>query len=473
MKPSNNHSSRPLASAPKLRRRTLLRASAAALALPTVFVNRGALGAPPLSCDYYGMVKHLIYIRLNGGFRFTTAFNGDVADQFNPFGLADGLADGTEWGASKLLEGSGWLDDTLRGVGMRPVTDFSNEMAVLATVDHEPFSGGADGNHGTGLERYLTGTVGGENSLFTMLNYGIRERIETAAANGDIVLPPFVLGSSGMAKGAGPYAAYRPPLVQGDSFDGFAFSGQAELPEWAQQMVRDGDANHRSRLMVPAQSLVDAYIGTRESTEKFSQIFNSEELKINNDSEELIDGISNNQLAQMFGDDGAGRRVRLGLRLFRHGCPAVYLDEGGYDMHSGEDDRLPGSISSLNRLLSATNAALKQMEHKDGGTYWDHTLVVLGSEFGRTARGGRFNSAGGSDHGGDRATRWMSMPMMGGMITASGIGGRQFGVTAKSDLADDGLVFSYRSVWKTMMHLLGADHSEFFSADAPIDSVFC
>jgi uncharacterized protein (DUF1501 family) len=127
----------------------------------------------------------------------------------------------------------------------------------------------------------------------------------------------------------------------------------------------------------------------------------------------------------------------------------------------------------LNRLLSGLNVALKSMEHKDGGTYWDHTLVVLGSEFGRTARGeDGFNSAGGSDHGGDLATRWMSMPFMGGIVTSSGLGGRQFGVTGKNDLKSDGLVFSYRSVMKTLMDLLCADHSEFFPEDAPIEGVF-
>jgi hypothetical protein len=99
-------------------------------------------------------------------------------------------------------------------------------------------------------------------------------------------------------------------------------------------------------------------------------------------------------------------------------------------------------------------------------------LVVLGSEFGRTTRGSKFNSAGGSDHGGDFATRWLSMPMMGGLVTQSKIGGRRFGVTRRSDLQDDGLRFSYRALWKTLMDTMGADHSEFFTADQPIEGIF-
>src|SRR5690606_28119677 len=125
-------------------------------------------------CAGRGGVKHLIYIRLNGGFRFTTAFNADVSAVHNPFGVAKELATGTEWGVSKLFEASPWLDDAMggqarRALGMEPVTSITNEMAVLATVDHEPSSGNADGHHGTGLERFLTGHVHGDNSIFSML----------------------------------------------------------------------------------------------------------------------------------------------------------------------------------------------------------------------------------------------------------------------------------------------------------------
>lgn len=426
-------------------------------------------------CAGRGGVKHLIYIRLGGGFRFTAAFNGDVSSEFNPFGLASGVASGTEWGVSQLLEGADWLvGDTaqpLADLGMRRVTSFTNEMTVLATVDHEPSSGSADGNHGTGLERFNTGYVAGENSIFTLLNYGLRTRIETAAAEGRVELPPFVLGSSGMARGGGQLAAYRPPLIQGDSFDDFVFAS-ANLPDWANQMAADADTAMLNKQMFPSRPLVEAYIGARESTRRFSEIFSSDILKVRNNSNEEVDGISNRQLTTMFGEGGTANQLKLALRLFHFGCPAVYLDQGGYDMHSDEDERLAGAMTGFNRLYSALNAALKRMQHPSGGSYWDHTLVVCGSEFGRTARGSGFNSAGGSDHGGDRATRWMSMPFMGGIVEQSGIGGRQFGVTNRNDLTDDGLVFSYRSVAKTLMDLLCADHSEVFPQDEVISGVF-
>lgn len=457
-----------------LSRRHALGALLGVAAAPHIWIPKPAYAQ---QCTGRGGVKHLIYIRLNGGFRFTTAFNGAVSQEFNPFGLASNVAPGTDWGVSKLLEGADWLDDpnggqALKDLGMRRVTEFTNEMMVMATVDHEPKAGNADGNHGSGLERFNTGYMGGQNSIFTMMHYGLRTRIATAAAEGRVELPPFVLGGGGMALGFGKYAAFRPPLVQGDNFDNFAFTGSAKLPAWANTLIKETDLNMRDRLVKPNQTPIEAYIGTRESTERYAQIFNDDVLRIGDNSDTAVDGITNRELRALFGDDGSARRVCLALRLFHFGCPAVYLDQGGYDMHSDEDDNLPREMSGLNRILSALNVALKKMQHPSGGSYWDHTLVVMGSEFGRTARGNGFNSAGGSDHGGDRATRWMSMPFMGGLVTQMGLGGMQVGSTEPKELKDDGVVHSYRSVTKTLMDLLCADHSEFFPDDPPITTIF-
>ena len=129
-------------------------------------------------------------------------------------------------------------------------------------------------------------------------------------------------------------------------------------------------------------------------------------------------------------------------------------------------------IDELNRIISGLRVALKKMKHPSGGTYWDHTLVAFGSEFGRTARGNKFNSAQGSDHAGDLATRWMSMPFMGGPVAKADNGGRVFGETRSKDLKSTGKVYSYRSVLKTMMDALGCDHSEFFTGDQPFDTLF-
>lgn len=453
---------------PSLTRRRLLQGAgvaATAIALPHIWVPR-----PVHATVGFGTAKHLVYIRLSGGFRFPTAFNGDVGNEFNPFGLASGVASGTEWGVGRMLgETSEWLTEDLTALGLRSVTSFTNELAVLPCVDHEPLAGSADGNHNTGLERWLTGYVGGETGLFTMLNYGVRERVIAAAAAGETLLPAVIMGESGMGRGTGIYGAYRPPVLRGDDLDLFDSNASNQLPAWARQLADGYDVRHRGAVNPTHYSTVDAYVQSREATKAYAEIFASDMLKVGDGSNELYDGISNAELAVAFGDGGAGRNAHLALRLFHFGCPAVYIDEGGYDYHSDEETELPMRIQGFNRLLSALEWALRRMDHPSGGKYWDHTIVAVGSEFSRSTRGAPFNSARGSDHGGDYATRWMSMPFMGGPIGARG---RMLGATNPADLSPTGAVYSYRSMWKTMLDALGAEHSEFFPADEPFDDLF-
>ena len=441
--------------------------ASAALAMPHVWVPNKAYAQTVAR----GSAKHLILIRLNGGFRFTAAFNSEVDARYNPFGRADNKGANTEWGASKLLEGADWLNDDRRALGMAPMNELTDNIAVLPCEDHEPTSGSADGNHGTGLERYLTGYVGGGTSILTMINYGLRQRQQQAIEEQRILLPAFSLGSAGMARGAGEYAAYRPPVIS-NSFDQFGFDSNTSLPDWAKDMARAQDTRARDARHPSLRAPIDAYMQTRDATGRYNEVFNSDLLKIDRDSEEVVDGVTNTQLRAMFGDSRHAKRLRLALRLFHYGTPAVYINQGGYDMHSGEEQSLPGKISELNHMISALTAALKLMTHPAGGTYWDHTIVALGSEFGRTTRGNKFNSARGSDHGGDLATRWMSMPVFGGVIEQAGNGGKSFGSTRPADLKAEGKVYSYRSLCKTLMDTLECDHEPFFPADAPFDDLF-
>jgi hypothetical protein len=152
-------------------------------------------------------------------------------------------------------------------------------------------------------------------------------------------------------------------------------------------MVTATDARMRDRQHRMQRSRVDAYVQSRAATAAYSAIFADPLLATDRPTMDVVDGISNTELQMLFGTSSSAREIRLALRLFRFGCPAVYLDQGGYDYHSGEQDRLPGSMEALNHLISALIHVLPRMTHPDGGTYWDHTLVVLGSEFSRTARG--------------------------------------------------------------------------------------
>lgn len=468
---SDDSQSRP---PPALGRRALLQglgAAGAALAFPQLWLPRSAYA----QTAGRGSVKHLLYVRLAGGFRFTTAFNADVSEAFNPFGRSERRAAGTEWGVGRLLDEASWLaggeDPGVQRrveLGMRRLSELSGDICVLPCVDHEPASGRADGNHGTGLERFLTGYVGGATSFLTLVNAGLQGR----PTDGQTLLPAFSLGEAGMALGAGSLAAYRPPVLEGAGFERFGFDAETTLPAWANGLVSGMQARYQARLHPQLRGPVEAYQQTRDETRAYGRIFQDPLLKVANDAQEQVDGLSNRDLATLLGTDTTGRRAALALRLFHFGCPAVFLNQGGYDLHSGEQGGLPDQLDGANRLLAGVNAALKRMTHPSGGSYWDHTLVVVGSEFGRTTGGQRFNSANGSDHGSDLATRWMSMPMMGGVIARAGKGGRSLGHCRAADLKAEGPVYSYRAVLKTLLDLLGADHASAFTADSPIQDLF-
>lgn len=450
-----------------LTRRRLLRGAGvlgAGLAFPHVWIPR-----PVRATAAFGTVKHLLYIRLSGGFRFPVAFNGDTGPEYNPWGAARSVASGTEWGVGALLDQNEWRTEIEAGLGMKRVPELTNEIAVIPCIDHEPLAGSADGNHQTALERYLTGYVGGDLGLFTMINYGLRERMQADLEEGIVKLPAIVMGEPGMGLGFGAYGAHRPAVLRGDDFDRFASGATGELPDWARAMAEAHDLGNKERQNPAHEPAIDAYIQSREATRAYAEIFASDVLKLGDESDESHDGVSNSELTAAFGTSATGRNAHMALRLFHFGAPAVYFDQGGYDLHSDEEENLPGRMEEVCRLISALEWGLKRLQHPDGGTYWDHTVVVFGSEFSRTTRGGRFNSARGSDHGGDLATRWMSMPFMGGPIVAKG---RTIGVTDPNTLEPDGPVYSYRSMWKTMLDVLGCDHAEFFPADEPFEDLF-
>ena len=457
-----------------LSRRSFLKGALGAAALTTAapfFIGRGQRAFA--RTEAFGTAKHLIYIRLRGGFRFTTAFNGAVAEQFNPFGRATGVASGTEWGLSKLLEAAPFLDgddgQRRRELGMKAVPALAHQITVVPCVDHEPTSAGADGNHGSGLERYWYGSVGGPAGFFTLINYGLRARFAATTASGEVAIPAFCLGDAGMAKGLGVYAAHRPPVVQGGSLDGFGLSTEDRVPTWARDFSKAGDERFRDRLRGDSRAVVDAYLETRKATVRFAEIFQSPILQTRDGGDEAIDGMSHDELRLVLGDGDAGRNLRLALRLFHFGCPAVYIDQGGYDYHSGEEDQLPGRMAEVNHLISGLIFALRKLRHPAGGTFWDHTVVALGSEFGRTSYANRFNSARGSDHNGDYETRWMSMPFFGGPVARPGA---SLGATRASDLSAQGEVVSYRSVMKSLLDVLGCDHKDLFPADPPWAPLF-
>ncbi|MFN2472929.1 MAG: DUF1501 domain-containing protein [Sphingomicrobium sp.] len=95
---------------------------------------------------------------------------------------------------------------------------------------------------------------------------------------------------------------------------------------------------------------------------------------------------------QMSGPDGA----RIGV-----------IETNGWDTHSGQRGRLAAQLKSLDETVGAFRSGL--------GPAWNDTLVLVATEFGRTAR---VNGTGGTDHGTGAMAMLLGGAVAGGRVIA-------------------------------------------------------
>ncbi len=83
----------------------------------------------------------------------------------------------------------------------------------------------------------------------------------------------------------------------------------------------------------------------------------------------------------------------------------VMAESTGWDTHAGQRGRLNGQLSGLDALLASLKESL--------GAAWSDTLVVVATEFGRTAA---VNGTGGTDHGTGSLAMLLGGTVAGGRI---------------------------------------------------------
>jgi uncharacterized protein (DUF1501 family) len=83
------------------------------------------------------------------------------------------------------------------------------------------------------------------------------------------------------------------------------------------------------------------------------------------------------------------------------------IETNGWDTHSAQRGRLTAQLRDLDQLLAALKTGL--------GTDWANTLVIVATEFGRTARP---NGTGGTDHGQASAAMLLGGAVAGGKVIA-------------------------------------------------------
>jgi uncharacterized protein (DUF1501 family) len=107
------------------------------------------------------------------------------------------------------------------------------------------------------------------------------------------------------------------------------------------------------------------------------------------------------------GQKGAATGALAAKMLSSDGARIAMIETNGWDTHSGQRGRLNAQLRDLDQLLAALRIGL--------GADWANTLVVVATEFGRTARP---NGTGGTDHGQASAAMLLGGAVAGGKVIA-------------------------------------------------------
>jgi uncharacterized protein (DUF1501 family) len=106
---------------------------------------------------------------------------------------------------------------------------------------------------------------------------------------------------------------------------------------------------------------------------------------------------------------GAAATGKLAASLMNgaEGARLVMMETSGWDTHSGQIGRLGEQLTGLDALLASLQVGL--------GEAWSDTLVIVATEFGRTAA---VNGTGGTDHGTASLAMLIGGSVKGGKIIA-------------------------------------------------------
>lgn len=454
-----------------MKRRDFLKLSAlAAAAGPTMFIPRYARASPAS-----GAVKHVLVLFAKGGLRSHATFNAGVAFRHNPYG-SQASAPGTEWvlgaacGAEKIETSFGTIP---------AFAEVTNQVAVIDTLDHVPGSMAPEIDHRTGANRLASGYPDGTSGILALLG-----KHHPAFTNGFSAakLPPAEIFPSEFGMGSGDYAPYRPLSVMGAS-QTFA-SGSAVGKGWKIGARRTLDEQYLERRARSYRARISGFLQAKKNMATFADVLTEPALDLMNQPQAELHGFTNAQLLEIFGNYSLmnigdtidypswGGDISLALRFFGYGSPIAVVTREIYDTHDDEKTVYGPRTKDLVRQLAGLAHVLPRMAHPEGGTYWDHTLVAVVSEFSRNNAGAEtgFNSGFGSDHVPDLPVapqRNQSVALMGGVVSARG---KRIGGTDQQ-CSPIGKVYSSRSLLSTFLDVLGVDHRQFF-AEEPIVELF-
>jgi uncharacterized protein (DUF1501 family) len=285
---------------------------------------------------------------------------------------------------------------------------------------------------------------GGRPSIGSWVTYGL------GSENSD--LPAYVVLQSGPAGGAGASmmsSGFLPSVHQGVSFRS---TGDSVLylanPE-------GHSTSSRRRVLDAVRSLNETHLDEVGDPEIETRI-NQYELayRMQSSVPELMDlsGESRDTMERYGAKPGKisfANNCLLARRLVERGVRFVELYDSDWDHHNNLEDRLASKCKDIDQSATALIMDLKQRG------LLDSTLVVWGSEFGRTplaqgVDGNGNKTSGGRDHHKDAFTIWLA----GGGVR----GGYSYGTTDEFGFGITENPVHVHDLNATVLHLLGIDH---------------
>lgn len=283
---------------------------------------------------------------------------------------------------------------------------------------------------------------GGRPSLGSWVSYGL------GSENSD--LPGYVVMLSGPAGGAGT-SMWSPGFLP-SVYQGIQFRSQGDPVLFLSNP--DGRSNQERRQVLDALGELNQHqllaTGDPEIATRISQYEMSFRMQASVPELMSIAGETSETLELYGAEPGKAsfaNNCLLARRLVQRGVRLIELYDSDWDHHGGIESRLPEKCKQTDRPIAGLIKDLKRHG------LLDDTLVIWGSEFGRTPlnQGGNKGAGlNGRDHHKDAFTCWLA----GGGTQ----GGSSHGTTDDlgMDVVEDGV--HVHDLNATVLHLLGLDH---------------
>lgn len=251
-------------------------------------------------------------------------------------------------------------------------------------------------------------------------------------------LPNFItVGCGGDHPGAGFLPSKYAPLPIGEATAGLQNSKRNNISEQ--------DFHHQLELRNQLDSEFDAkFLKTQTQLRNYNDSFDAAVKLMKSEDLEAFDLSKEDQVVhKLYGEESFSKGVLLARRLVERGVKFVEVELTGFDWHERNFEAMENKIPILDKALSAL---LKDLEIKG---LLDSTLVVLGTEFGRSPK---IQASAGRGH----FPKAFSCLMAGGGIK----GGRTYGATDETGSSITENKVSAQDFNATIGHALGIQHDK-------------